>query len=292
MSSKFSFDGIGTKWIININEDISKEKELLLLELIKKRIELFDSTYSRFRNDSWVSELSRKEGKYQLPPDAEELFSLYQDLYKISDGLVTPLIGETLVGAGYDAEYSFKQSNSLKTPPLWDEILDYAPPFLTIKKPTLLDLGAVGKGYLVDLVGKLLEENSIYSYVINAGGDILYKDNLGKNIRIGLEHPEDFKKVIGVVEIKNQSIAGSAGNRRKWGEFNHIINPKTLSSPKDILSVWVVAKKTILADGLATALFFVPAEILLKKFEFEYIIFKADHSIERSSFKNYMLELY
>lgn len=292
MSSNFSFEGIGTKWSIDINEPFSKEKESELLKLVKERIELFDSIYSRFKEDSWVIKLSKEKGKYKLPDDAVELFSLYHELYKITDGLVTPLIGGVLVDAGYDREYSLKQSREIKNPPLWDDTINFIPPFVEMKNPALLDFGALGKGYLIDIVGKLLENNSIYSYTIDAGGDILYKDSEKKAIRVGLEHPEDFEKVIGVVEIKNESIAGSAGNRRKWKGFNHIINPKTLSSPKDILSVWVIAKKAILADGLATALFFVEPDRLRKKFEFEYIILRSDYSIERSSFNNNVLELY
>ncbi len=292
MASKFSFDGIGTKWVIDIHEDLSDEKEYELLTLIKDRINIFDMTYSRFREDSWISRLSKGAGKYDLPLDAEPIFSMYRDLYDVTGGLVTPLIGKVLVDAGYDKKYSLKQSIPLEVPPSWDDVIIYEPPFITMKRPAILDFGALGKGYLIDIVGEILQKNSIKNFTIDAGGDILYKNNLGRPIRVGLEHPEDLSKVIGVVQIKDQSIAGSSGNRRKWGKFTHIIDPKTLVSPKNILGLWVIADKAILADGIATGLFFTPAKALMKKYRFEYIILYSDHSVERSDLLGNVLELY
>ena len=149
-----------------------------------------------------------------------------------------------------------------------------------MKKPALLDFGAAGKGYLVDLVSEVLEENEIFEYCIDAGGDILQKGRSA--IRVGLEDPENFGKAVGVCELHNGSICGSAGNRRAWGEFTHIIDPKKLSSPKGILAVWVAAKTAMVADALATCLFFVQAESLAGFYDFEYVIVRSDRTLERS----------
>jgi thiamine biosynthesis lipoprotein len=217
------------------------------------RIDIFDKAYSRFRSDSLVTEMSKKAGTYVLPDDAEPMLSLYYDLYRKTSGLITPLIGNIISDAGYDAEYSLNQKKELEVAPTWEEVIEYFHPKLIIKKPALLDFGAGGKGYLVDLVGEVLEANGISEYCIYAGGDILHKNKTP--LRVGLENPVDTSQVIGVYTLGNGSICGSAGNRRTWGNFTHVINPKTLTSPKDILSVWVSAKTAMLADSLATALF-------------------------------------
>ena len=145
----------------------------------------------------------------------------------------------------------------------------------------MLDFGAGGKGYLIDLVGQVLEENTIHEYCIDAGGDILQKSKTP--IRVGLENPENVNQVVGVCTLANASICGSAGNRRAWGDFTHIINPKTLSSYGDIIAVWVVADTALVADALATCLFFVPASTLASAYEFEYVLIRKDHSIEKSA---------
>ncbi|MDR3557970.1 MAG: FAD:protein FMN transferase [Candidatus Pacebacteria bacterium] len=275
----YDFDAIGTKWHIDIYDKLDESAGEKIRSNIMKRIDLFDQTYSRFRQDSLVTKMSREKGTFTLPPDAERMLSLYRELYLTTDGLFTPLIGGLISDAGYDAEYSLKQKKKLEKPPTWDEAMDYRHPDLMIKKPSLLDFGAAGKGYLVDLVGKVLEENGVKGYCIDAGGDILHKGK--KPIRIGLENPMDANQVIGISMLGDGSICGSAGNRRKWKNFTHIINPMTLTSPTDIIAVWVAAGTALLADALASCLFFVPVSALAA-YKFEYVLIHSDGSFEKS----------
>lgn len=287
--TKFEFEAIGTHWKIDISKELSSEEEVLLLRKIKGRIAEFDFAYSRFRDDSIVMQMAKKAGDYKLPPDADLMLELYRKMYDITGGEVTPLIGQVLVDAGYDDKYSFV-TKELKKPPSWDEAMEWKKPILTIKKPAILDFGAGGKGYLIDIIGELLEENRVNSYCIDAGGDMRYRSSKLESLKVGLEHPSDTTLVIGVVEINNQSICGSAGNRRRWGNFHHVISPEKLKSPEEILSVWAVAETTLLADLLTTALFFVSPEVLEKHFEFEYLVLRPDFTIEKS--ENFNAELF
>lgn len=277
--TQFRFDAIGTTWVVDIAKELSSTEEALLLEKIKNRIDVFDKNYSRFREDSLVTKISKEAGEYKMPEDADKMLSIYKKVYDVTEGLVTPLIGQVLVDAGYDAEYSLVPKK-LETPLSWDEVLGWYKPILIIKKTKILDFGAGGKGYLVDIVSEILESEGISEYCVDAGGDMRQR---GKAIDVGLEHPEDTESVIGIIKLSNRSLCGSAGNRRKWAEYNHVINPETLSSPKDILAVWTIAEDTITADILTTALSFVRPEVLQKHFKFEYLIFHADHAIEKSS---------
>ncbi len=281
---QFDFNAIGTTWHIDIYQDLESSIESKILTDIKERIESFDKVYSRFRPDSLVTKIGNGSGVFQLPADSEKLFGIYHNLYEVTDGFFTPLIGKLLSDAGYDAKYSLQQKGILESPPAWDDVMDYKNHSLIVKKPVMLDFGAAGKGYLIDLVGKVLEADGIYGYCIDAGGDILHKGSLP--IRIGLENPTNKDQVVGVFPLINAAICGSAGNRRKWGNFNHIMNPKTLSSAKDILAVWVVAREALVADALTTCLFFVQAQELIKrlsgKYDFEYILIRNDLSFEQS----------
>lgn len=283
---KFEFEAIGTHWQIDINEEISEEKSRELLLKIKSRIDIFDKDYSRFRADSLVTKMSHNSGEFIFPTDADQMISLYKKVYNITDGLVTPLIGQVLSDAGYDAKYSLVPK-ALSRPDSWDDILNWQNPKLILKKPALLDFGACGKGYLVDIVSEILEEGGVQSYCVDAGGDMRYRHLVTASpsqefLRVGLENPSDISEIIGVVNLKNQSLCGSSGNRRAWANFHHIINPKTLSSPRDISAVWVVAETTILADILTTALFFVSPEVLSDSFNFEYLIIYPDFSMKKS----------
>jgi len=114
--------------------------------------------------------------------------------------------------------------------------MTYKHPRLTVYTPVLLDVGAAGKGYLVDIIGELLEEQGTIAYCIDAGGDILRKSMGNDTIRIGLEHPSDATQAIGVVELGNGSICGSAGNRRTWAGLHHIMDPQTTKPVRTIIA--------------------------------------------------------
>lgn len=282
MSTQYTFEAIGTHWQIDIKDVITKERSGELYEQIIRRIALFDKHYSRFRADSLVSEIARRPGHYLLPEDAEPLLSLYHTLYRITNGAVTPLIGQTLSDAGYDAHYSL-QEKKLSTPPQWDDALIYNYPNLITTQPVLLDVGAAGKGYLIDIVSELLEQSGITNYTVDAGGDMRHRTTAHTPLRVGLENPADATQVIGIVDLQNQSLCGSAGNRRQWGNFHHILDPHSLTSPTHIAALWTIADTTMLADALSTCLFFVQPATLLKHYTFEYLILKTDSSIEAST---------
>lgn len=275
------FEAIGTHWQISFVYPDTQDWSALR-QKIDQRISTFDQVYSRFRTDSLVTQMAHKQGNFFLPPDAKPLFDLYYELYLLTDGDFTPLIGQALVQAGYDAEYSL-QPKVLTPVPRWEEVLEYRYPHLEVKSSVVLDFGAAGKGYLVDLVSQILVEAGCESFCVDAGGDMYYHHASQEKLRIGLEDPLNTEKVIGVAEICNQSICGSAGNRRAWGQYHHIIDSQTLSSPQNILATWVIAQKTIFADALATCLFFISPEKLAHTYDFEYLIMYKDCSISRSS---------
>lgn len=277
---QFHFEAIGTTWLIELYRSLKTSDQKKLLHNIDVRISTFDKHYSRFRSDSLVAAMAKDAGEYVLPADARPMLDLYQDLYENTAGAFTPLIGQTLSDAGYDAAYSL-MPGVLAKPPSWDSVLDYQFPKLRIKQPSLLDFGSLGKGYLVDLLSVLLEEHGIDDFCINAGGDIIHKGS--EPIRIGLEHPDNITKAIGVATIQNRSLCGSAGNRRTWGDFHHIIDPRTLQSPRHIKATWVVADTAMIADGLATCLFFAVPDELRKDYNFEYAIVRDDNSLEYST---------
>lgn len=277
---RLSFPAIGTQWEIDIFDSLSPEKFTDIKAKVFQRIEEFDKNYSRFRKDSWVTTVSKKKGSFQIPHDFLPLAELYFSLNSASNGLFTPLIGQTLVDAGYDDVYSLTQKRKLVNPPPFKGTVNLLSDEIVTTAPVLLDFGAAGKGYLIDIIGSLLEDNNAKSYCIDAGGDILLKSNTP--MRIGLEHPMDTSMAIGVAEITNESICGSSGNRRQWKGFHHTINPTTLTSPTEVIATWVIASSGLLSDGLATCLFLDSDISQYSNFKFEYVIMYKDNSIRKS----------
>jgi thiamine biosynthesis lipoprotein len=270
------FEAIGTKWQIETVSSLPSS----LVDAIHTRIEAFDQTYSRFRPDSLIRQVAHHPGAYQFPDDSITLFNFYRTLYDLTNGQVTPLIGMMLEKAGYDAAYSFtpRQQTTL---PSWEQAMDWRGNILTTTQSIVIDVGAAGKGYLVDEVSSLLDAADIKEYVIDASGDIRHR-GVRENI-VGLENPFDATEIIGSISVQNQSVCASATNRRKWGSgLHHIFNPHTMKPTFEIVATWVIAEQTMIADGLATALFFVPPEQLREAFQFEYVRMHYNGSLEYS----------
>jgi len=253
-----------------------------LVEQIAARVEAFDRTYSRFRDDSLVSRIARTPATYAFPEDADALFALYRRLYEATDGAVSPLVGRTLETLGYDRGYSLRPDAHRAAVPRWEESIAWADGALTALRPLVLDVGAAGKGYLVDIVGGLLHAGGVDRFVVDASGDIVHAGPTP--IRVALEHPLDRAKAIGVVNLANGSLCASASNRRAWGDGLHHIIDATTGLPTDrVVATWAMAATGLEADGLATALFLAEPARLAQTFDFDFVRMFANGRVERST---------
>ncbi len=277
MNSIWRFDAIGTRWSIETIEKLGEDTRRQVAEQIEK----FDQAYSRFRDDSIVAEMARRTGTFELPDSSKELGEVYRRLYESTDGAVTPLIGGGLVAAGYDKDYSLSPTASPLPAPAWDEVLRWNEMSVTTTRPVVLDIGAIGKGKLVDIIGNSLESAGITTYVIDASGDVRHRG--GDTQTIGLESPFDRDRVIGTMPFQNASLCASATNRRSWGNgWHHVLDGRSGEPTRDIVATWVLAQSTMVADGLATALFFVGADRLQKFGEFQFVRLFSNGKVEYS----------
>ncbi len=221
-----------------------------------------------------------------LPEDAGPLLELYRRLYVVTDGRVSPLVGQRLVDLGYDRAYSLRPTGRTTPIPAWDDVLAWDGEVLSTVRPVTLDVGAAGKGYLVDLLGAILSEHGlaergVAEFTIDASGDILRRGS--GSIRVGLEHPLDATLAIGVVNLADGSICGSASNRRSWGDgLHHVVDAITGLPTRRVVATWAMAPTALEADGIATALFFAEPDRIADEFEYTYVRMNDDATVEFS----------
>ncbi len=289
--SSFGFESMGTQWHITVWDDIPPDVFQLLQKEIIGYCERFDNLYSRFIKDSFISHLSKKTGVQEVPQDLVIMLRLYEKLYKLSEGKCTPLVADTLHDLGYDADYSLKINPSgiiRKVPNFSNTLQIIDDTHIELTQQVLLDLGAIGKGYAVDALAKILDSHSVHHYLVDGSGDIRFSGP--SPIKVGLEHPNDPKKVIGSIDFATGAMCSSAGNRRTWGGMHHIIDPHTGTSPDHIIASWVIAETAALADGLSTALFLSPPEQFQDNFAFDYLLLDKNLKVKRS--QGFTAELY
>jgi thiamine biosynthesis lipoprotein len=300
--AELTFEAIGAPWQIETPDALPES----LVDAIHTRIDEFDATYSRFRDGSLVSRIAAEQGTWRFPSDAAPLFALYRRLYNATGGTLTPLVGRRLELLGYDRDYTLLPAEELDLGsrsgsgsgtviPRWEDVMhwDETSATLTTSEPVVIDVGAAGKGYLVDIIAGMLLDAGIEEYIVDGSGDLVHRGD--EPVRVGLEHPFDPSLAIGVYELSNGALCASAPGRRAWGTalhpgLHHILDGISGEPTTKVAATWAAASTGLVADGLATALFFTPGADLEAAFgagsatatHFQYVRMFPDSAVEHS----------
>lgn len=268
------FDAIGTRWEIETTEDLGSDD----IRRIEAEIERFDAEWSRFRADSAVTRVGRDGGEISSA-DAGAMLDAYRELSEATGGAVNPLVADSLVALGYDASYSLLARGPVAAPRRWSDVLRWSTGSVTADGPALIDVGALGKGRLVDLVSGVLADLP-GDLVVDAGGDMRAR---GGAVRVGLEHPYDATRAIGVIELQDAALCASATNRRAWGDgLHHVLDARTGVPVRTWAATWAIAPDAMRADAVATALFFDGGPELAASWGVEWVRMSTDGRAERS----------
>jgi thiamine biosynthesis lipoprotein len=118
-----------------------------------------------------------------------------------------------------------------------------------------IDLGGIGKGYAVDRAVELL--SPIEAFLVDAGGDIAARGGLdAEGWIVSIADPCEAERDIAVVRLRDEAIATSTTQRRRWRRgsevHNHLIDPRSGSSTNNGLAqVSVIAPTAVEADVFA-----------------------------------------
>lgn len=279
---RFQFTAIGTNWTIDTGTPMLETVRQEILELCED----YDKAWSRFRADSLVTQIARSSrgGIYTIPNRDIALLDLYDKLFTATHGALDPLVGRDLELLGYDAEYSLKpdyEALASRVPDSWGRDVHREGSRLITERPVVIDVGAAGKGYLVDLIGRVMRSAAIDAFLVNGSGDLLHSGL--EPVAVGLEHPTREGRVIGTVALDNAALCASAINRRTWGQgLHHVLDGRTGQPMSDIVATWAIAADAATADGLSTALFLAdPGQ--LEAFDFSWVRMFADGRVQWSN---------
>jgi len=126
-----------------------------------------------------------------------------------------------------------------------------------------IDLGGIGKGYAGDRVLEIFRGFGVTSAYSNLGGNVVSLGTKpdGSPWRIGIQHPRQEERLIGVVSVAGQSVVTSGDYQRyavghNGKRYHHILNPLTgYPAESGLVSVTIIAEKSMAADALSTAVF-------------------------------------
>lgn len=128
------------------------------------------------------------------------------------------------------------------------------------KKGTIVDLGAIAKGYIADEMLKILNEHHVEKALVNAGGEVaLYNFTNSRQWGVAVQHPRKPDEPLTIIDLGNGAVATSGDYERFFVKnekrYHHILNPKTGYPADSLISVTILSENAALADMLSTAVF-------------------------------------
>ena len=231
---------------------------------------------SRFEPDSEVMRLPRRPGRaLRVSALLFEATDFAVRLARLTDGVFDPTAGGLLERHGFNRSYrtglDVKSGLDEKTVSYRDVKLDRHARTVTLRRPLVLDLGAIAKGLAVDLVSRDLTAQGLLHFSVEAGGDVYARGLNASGIpwQIGIQHPRAESLLIGSVSLSDAAICTSGDyERRAPNGTSHILDARTARPPAEPLaSVSVMAPTAMAADGLSTAAMILGRERGLKLLE-------------------------
>lgn len=230
----------------------------------------YENIFSRTKSGSVLYQVNHHE-RNEIPAELAELIQIGIDYSRLSDGAFDLTIGSVsqlwdftaqnpsvpdaaeIASACADIDYRRVQLTQK----------DDSTYYIDLPENTVIDLGAIAKGYIADRIKAFLLEKGIDRAVINLGGNVLCigRKNNESDFTIGVRKPFSSENTPLVTLKLNDRSAVSSGTYERYfyedGRFyHHILNPQT-GYPYDngLTDVTILSADSVTGDCLSTTCF-------------------------------------
>lgn len=255
---------MGTIVHLRVVGDLDEREAREALERGHRAFQTVEAACSRFDHDSELRRLCKHVN--QPIPVTDILFHVLEFALAVAEetgGLFDPTVGRVLHGHGFQRHYLTGESvadeaGTAGDVTYRDVLLDLGNRTVTLLHPMTLDLGAVAKGFAIDLAAN--ELRPYHHFLIDAGGDTYLGgfNASGEPWQVGIRHPSDTEGILCTLRASDVSICTSGGYERKSPVnqgTHHLIRPDTGQSPSQVVSSTVIAPFAMMADSFSTVVF-------------------------------------
>lgn len=272
----------GTQFHVRIVEPPSNVPPEEWRRLVTGVLDRIDRSFSRWRADSALSRLNASADPVAAIEDEAlgRVASFALRLAEQSGGAFDPTLAPLL------RLWGFGPGPSPAVPPSdealadarrrvgwrWLELRREADGWVMRRQgPVELDLDAVAQGFTADAVAEALRARGVTNFMVEIGGEVVVSGHNAERrpwrIGVDLPLPDTLpgERLAGVLHVTDCGIATSGGYRRHRSAGGdpaiHIFDGR-LGRPltRERMSVTVVARDGLTADGLATAAFILGPE--------------------------------
>ncbi len=264
--SEYSFDYFDTVTVIT-GYDSQAEFDRIsgeVLALLGEYHRLFD-IYHRYEGLENLCTLNEKK-QAKVDSRIVDLLRYGKDMYEKTGGRTNIAMGSVL-SLWHDYRTLGSDPNTATLPSMAqlaeaakhtsidDVIIDGDT--VTLADPEMtLDVGAVAKGYAVEMVARHLEAQGVSGYVLNVGGNVRVVGE-ARSFGVGVESPDGG--YLATMTLAGEAMVTSGSYQRFYivngVSYHHIIDPETLMPADYFTSVSVRADSSADGDALSTALF-------------------------------------
>ena len=270
-SEKFLFGTYIRMTVYDSDEKLAKES----MEKAFDEIARIDQKFNSKVSESIIGKLNSLENKsVKLDDEGKYLFNELNKIYEFSnkkyDITIEPLLKTW--GFGEIEKLSLPTEEEIKKA---QEVIDFSKvkldgDNLIIEDPVKsIDTGSFLKGYAVQKAKEKLKEAGIKSAFITSISsiDVIGTKPEEKPWRIGVQNPQAPAKILGVVELNNESM-GVSGDYQTYVEidgkrYHHILDKTTGYPITDKKMVLVICDNAFIADMYSTAFFTMPIEKII-----------------------------
>ena len=238
-----TWPALGTTALVRVAGAITAE----LRGAVEAEIAAIDLAASRFRDDSELARLNAAAGtRVAVSPLFAQALELALRAAEITGGAVDPTLGESLISAGYDRDWSALAPvpDGLTAPPrlvlvkrrpspwreieVWDD-----PPSVRVPAGVSLDLGATAKALAADRSAQAAHAATGRGVLVSLGGDIATAGPCpagGWAVHVTDDHRDSHRAPGQTITIRSGGLATSSTTTRRWlhdGQaMHHILDPR------------------------------------------------------------------
>jgi len=227
-------------------------------------VQRLEGIYSRYRDDSFLSEINRAAaagGEISVDEETARLLDYAATCYQQSDGLFD------ITSGVLRQAWNFK-TGSIPTDKIVQQIMErvgwhklkWQRPILSFSIPGMeIDFGGVVKEYAVDRAAVLCWEAGVRHGVVNLGGDIkiIGPHADGSPWNVGIRNPgHKDGEALQTLQLYTGALASSGDYERcitlNGRRYGHVLNPKTGWPVKRLAAVSVVGDFCVVAGSAST----------------------------------------
>lgn len=237
------------------------------LDQAEQTIQKLEKLWSATDENSEIWALNHSGGNWvELSEDTQEILSRGLELCALTDGALDLTAYSAVQAWGFPTG-AYRVPDEAELEQLVGKI-DYTQVELDDNQARLpedmsLDLGAVAKGRLGEVLSQDLKELGVTSALLELGGNIQTVGTKpdGSRWRVGIQDPNSQEGgYLAIVEVADQAVVTSGDYQRYFERdgqtYCHIMDPAT-AAPADsgVDSVSIVGSDGTVCDALSTALF-------------------------------------